>query len=71
MENGVEAYSTLLGRPWLKLVKVHHNWGDSSFIITSGEQIVMLGTIKQISINSSLRLKNLNDEFDWEEGLSK
>jgi hypothetical protein len=28
-----------------------------------------LSIIKQISINSSLWSKNLNDEFDWEEGL--
>jgi hypothetical protein len=34
-ENGVEAYSMLLGRPWLKLVKVHHKWGDGTFTITS------------------------------------
>ncbi len=25
MENGVEAYSMLLGRPWLKQAKAHHN----------------------------------------------
>ncbi len=28
-----------------------------------------LSTIKQININSSLQPKNLDDEFDWEEGL--
>ncbi len=69
MENGVEAYSMLLGQPWLKLARVHHNWGDSTFTITSREWIVMLSIIKWISINSSLRLKNLDVEFDWEEGL--
>jgi hypothetical protein len=37
MENGVEAYSMLLGQPWLKLARVHHNWGDSTFTITSRE----------------------------------
>jgi hypothetical protein len=38
MENGVEAYSMLLGRPWLKLVKAHHKWGDSTQLaITSRE----------------------------------
>jgi hypothetical protein len=25
VENGVEAYSMLLGWPWLKLAKAHHN----------------------------------------------
>jgi hypothetical protein len=31
MENGVEAYSMLLGRPWLKQTKVCHNWGYNHF----------------------------------------
>ncbi len=30
-----------------------------------------LSTIKRININSSLQPKNLDDEFDWEERLSK
>jgi len=37
MENGMEASSMLLGQPWLKLARVHHNWGDNTLIITSGE----------------------------------
>jgi hypothetical protein len=37
MDNGVEAYSMLLGLPWLKLAKIHHNWGDSTLIITLGK----------------------------------
>jgi hypothetical protein len=41
MDNGMKAYSILLGRPRLKLAKAHHNWGDSTFTITSWEQIVM------------------------------
>jgi hypothetical protein len=28
MENGVEAYSMLLGRPWLRQTKAHQNWSD-------------------------------------------
>ncbi len=60
----MEAYSMLLGRPWLKLAKVHHNWGDSTFIITLGEGIVMLSTMKRININSSLQLKNLIGKKD-------
>jgi hypothetical protein len=35
MENGIEAYSMLLGRLWLKQAKVHHSWGDNTFTITS------------------------------------
>jgi hypothetical protein len=46
MENEMEAYSMLLGWPWLKLAKVHHNWSDSTFTITLGEQTMMLSTIK-------------------------
>jgi hypothetical protein len=64
MENGMEAYSMLLGRPWLKLARAHHNWGDNTFIIISRKQIVTLSTIKRININSSLQPKNLDDEFD-------
>jgi hypothetical protein len=46
MENGVEAYSMLLGRSWLKLAKAHHNWGDNTLTITSNEQTTTLSTIK-------------------------
>jgi len=31
VENGIEA-SMLLGRPWLKQVKNHHNWGDGTLV---------------------------------------
>jgi hypothetical protein len=31
MENGVETYSMLLGWPWLKVARTHHNWGDNTF----------------------------------------
>jgi hypothetical protein len=37
MENGVEAYSMLLGQPWLKHPRAHHNWDDNTNIITLGE----------------------------------
>jgi hypothetical protein len=37
MDNGVEAYSMSLGWPWLKLTRIHHNWGNSTLIITSRE----------------------------------
>jgi hypothetical protein len=53
------------------LAKAHHNCGDSTLTITSREQNVTLCTIKQMSINSSLWPKNLDDEFDWEERLLK
>jgi len=38
MENGIEAYSMLLGRPWLKQGKMHHNWGDNTITITSRDR---------------------------------
>ncbi len=69
MENGVKAYSMLLGWPWLKLARAHHNWGDNTLTMTLGEWTVMLSTIKWININSSLWSKNVDDEFDWEERL--
>ncbi len=71
MENGVEAYSMLLRRPWLKQAKVRHNWGDSTLIIISKNKIVMFSTIKHVNIKLSQRPKNLDNEFNWEEGLSK
>jgi hypothetical protein len=37
MENGVEVYSMILGRPWLKEARTHHNWGDNTLIITLEE----------------------------------
>ncbi len=33
MENGIEAYSMLLGRPWLKQTKAHQNWSESTLTI--------------------------------------
>jgi len=49
LDNGFEAYSMHLGRPWLKQIKAHHNWGDNTFTITS----VTLSTIKLVNIKSS------------------
>jgi hypothetical protein len=37
MENRVEGYSMLLGWPWLKHLRAHHNWDDTINIITSRE----------------------------------
>ncbi len=68
MENGIEAYSMLLERPWLKQAKVHHNQGNNTFIITSKGIMVMLNTIKRVNIKSSQLPKILDNEFDQEEG---
>jgi hypothetical protein len=59
-----------LVRPWFKQAKAHHNWGDNTFIITLEIIIVMFSTIKRLNIKSSTQPKNLDNEFDWEEGLS-
>jgi hypothetical protein len=48
-----ETYSMLLGRPWLKQTKVHHNWGDNTFTTISTNKIVTLSTIKHVNIKSS------------------
>ncbi len=61
----------LIGRPWLKQRKTHHNWGDNTLTISSKNRTVMLSTIKHVNIKSSQWPKNLDNEFDWEEGLFK
>jgi hypothetical protein len=48
-----ETYSMFLGRPWLKQIKAHHNWGDNTLTIISGNKIVTLSTIKHMNIKSS------------------
>jgi len=50
MDNGIEAYSMLFGRPWLKHVKAHHNWGVITLTITLGETNVPLSNTKQMNI---------------------
>jgi len=53
MENEVETYSMLVGRPWLKQANVHHNWGDNTLTIISENKIMMLNMIKHVNIKSS------------------
>jgi hypothetical protein len=54
MENGIEASSMLIGRPWLKQIKVHHNWGGNTFTIISKGRTVKVSTIKHVNIKSYL-----------------
>jgi hypothetical protein len=54
MENGIEASSMLLGRPWLKQIKAHHNWGDNTFTIILKGRIVKVSTIKHVNVKSYL-----------------
>ncbi len=53
MEIGIEAYSMLIGIPWLKQTKAHHNWGDNTLTIILENKIVTFSTIKYVNIKSS------------------
>ncbi len=64
MENGVEAYSILLGRPWLKQAKTYHNWGDSTLTIISKEIIGIVSTIKKLPSRPLERLKCVDVGYD-------
>lgn len=64
MENGVENYSMLLGRPWLKQAKTYHSWVDNTLTIISKERIVIVNTIKKIPLRPSERLKYVHDGYD-------
>jgi hypothetical protein len=33
MEDTLEAYSMFLRRPWLKQIKMHHDWGNNTLKI--------------------------------------
>jgi hypothetical protein len=64
MEEGNEAYSMLLGRPWLKQVKVTHGQGNNTLIITSRDRKITFSTIKKIKLNPSQQPKHLDDGHD-------
>lgn len=51
MEKGKEAYSMLLGRPWLKQTKATHDWDNNALIITSRDKEITFTTIKKIMLN--------------------
>jgi hypothetical protein len=65
MENGIEAYSMLLGRPWLKQAKAYHKWGDSVLTIILGERTVIVNTIKKIPLKPSKRPKYVDRVQAW------
>jgi hypothetical protein len=44
-------YSMLLGRPWIRNVKVTHDWGNNVITIQGN------GTIRIISVNKKLRVE--------------
>jgi len=68
--NNVEdsIYSMLLGRPWLKDVKVTHDWGNYVITIQSN------GTIRTISVKKKLGAKTKRPQvlvcYDLMEGLT-
>jgi hypothetical protein len=53
MENGTKTCSMFLGRPSLKHTKANHNWGDSTFTITTREWTMTVSTIKKIALKPS------------------
>ncbi len=57
MEHGIEGYSMLLVKPWLKYAKAHHNWGDNTFTITLEIIIVTFSTVKHVNVKSSTNLQ--------------
>jgi hypothetical protein len=59
----------LLGRPWLKQTKVHHDWSTSTLTIIVDTKIVTLSIKKQTMVHLSQRPCNLDDTYDWEGGL--
>jgi hypothetical protein len=46
MEDTLEAYLMLLGRPWLKQVKTHHDWGNNILTIIVDTKTMTLSTNK-------------------------
>jgi hypothetical protein len=56
----------LLGRPWLKQTKAHHDWGNKTLTITVDTNTVTLNMEKQIMVHPSQRPCNLDDTYDWE-----
>jgi hypothetical protein len=64
MEEGNEAYSMLLGRPWLKQVKATHDWGSNTLTITSIDRKITFNTNKKIKLNPSQQPKHLDDGYE-------
>jgi hypothetical protein len=46
MEDTPKAYLMLLGRPWLKQAKTHHDWGNNILTIIANTKIVTLSIEK-------------------------
>jgi hypothetical protein len=69
MEQGYKVYS-MLGRPWLKQVRAHHDWGNNTLTITSKGREVTLNTIKHVKLSLTQQPKHLDDGYDWEDGLT-
>jgi hypothetical protein len=59
----------LLGRPWLKQARAHHDWGNNTLTITSKGREVTLSTINCVKLSPTQQPKPLDDGYDWEDGL--
>jgi hypothetical protein len=64
MEHTLKAYLMFLGRPWLKQVKVRHDWGNNTLTIIVNTNRMTLSTEKQIMIHPSQRPCNLDDTYE-------
>jgi hypothetical protein len=56
----------LLGRPWFKQARAHHDWGNNTFTITSKGREVTLNTIKCVKLSPTQQPKHLDDVYDWD-----
>jgi hypothetical protein len=46
MDDTLKAYLMLLGRPWMKQNKAHHDWGNNTLIIIVNTKTLTLNTNK-------------------------
>jgi hypothetical protein len=53
MEDTPKAYLMFLGRPWLKQVKVYHDWGNNILRIIVDTNIITLSMEKQVMVHPS------------------
>jgi hypothetical protein len=49
-------YSMLLGRPWLKTIKVTHDWGNNVINVKGN------GIVKTILVNKKLRVETIRPQ---------
>jgi hypothetical protein len=70
MEDTPNPYSMFLGRPWLKQIKIHHDWGNNILTIIADTKTLTLNIEKWVMIHLSQIPRNLDDSYNWEGGLT-